>query len=202
MRWDKLDRLVLASGNAGKQREIAALVQPLGVGVVMQSEFSLTPVSETGTTFVENALLKARHACEHSGLPALADDSGLIVDALGGAPGIRSARYAGNDATDADNRAKLLQSLAGVAEEQRVARFHCSLVLLRSPQDPAPLICEGNWHGCIAQAPRGEGGFGYDPVFLVPGLNRTAAELDPVEKNRLSHRGQALAALISRLSHN
>lgn len=194
-----MGRLVLASGNAGKHRELAAMLDPLGIDLVLQSELGVTSVPETGLSFVENALIKARHAARSTGLPAVADDSGLIVDALEGAPGLHSARYAGPDATDADNLAKLLDALQGVDPERRGARFYCVLVLLRRAEDPAPLICEGEWRGRVAEAPRGEGGFGYDPVFVDPDRDATAAELDPAEKNRISHRGRALAALADRM---
>lgn len=195
-----MNRLVLASGNAGKHRELAAMLAPQGIELVPQSEFRVSPVPETGLTFVENALIKARHAARATGLPAVADDSGLIVDALDGAPGLHSARYAGPDATDADNVSKLLDALHGVASGDRDARFYCVLVLLARADDPAPLICEGQWHGRIAEAPRGQGGFGYDPVFVDPGTGATAAELEPARKNRISHRGRALAALAERLA--
>ena len=186
--------LVLASGNAGKVREFQAL---LGAGwrVRPQSEFALPPVEETGATFLANALLKARHASQATGLPALADDSGLEVDALGGAPGVRSARYAGSKADDAANNAKLLAALAGVPDAQRTARYRCALVWLNGPGDPSPLIAEGVWEGRILSAPRGCGGFGYDPLFLDPETGMAAAELDASAKNARSHRGQALERL-------
>ena len=164
--------------------------------IVPQSLFGTPEVEETGLTFVENALLKARHAAQHTGLPALADDSGLVVDALGGAPGIYSARYAGPGAGDQANMDKLLQALAGVSAEQRSGRFVCALVLLHHAADPTPIICQASWEGMILTEPRGTHGFGYDPVFFVPDQNRTAAELDPASKNRLSHRGRALAELV------
>ena len=194
-------RLVLATGNAGKAREIGALLAPAGVEILPQSAFGLDSAAETGATFVENAILKARHAAAGSGLPAIADDSGLVVDALGGAPGIHSARYAGvsGDAGDAANVQKLLAALAATPGAPRSARFVCVAVLLRHPDDPLPLICEGRWEGSIAPSPRGQGGFGYDPVFLPEGGTRTAAELLPEEKNRRSHRGAAFAALLARL---
>ncbi len=195
-----MERLVLASGNTGKYRELAALLEPLGTDLALQSEWYVAPVPETGLTFVENALIKARHAARVTGLPALADDSGLMVDALEGEPGLHSARFAGPEATDADNVAKLLDSIGDVPPARRGATFVCVLVLLRRAEDPAPLICEGQWRGCIAEAPRGEAGFGYDPVFWVPGDECTAAELDPARKNRISHRGRALAALADRLA--
>lgn len=194
-----MDRLVLASGNAGKHRELAAMLKALGIELLRQSDWRVAPAPETGLTFVENALIKARHAALATGLPALADDSGLLVDALEGAPGLHSARYAGPEATDADNVAKLLDAVGDLPPARRSARFVCVLVLLRRADDPAPMICEGDWHGSIAEAPRGERGFGYDPVFLVPGDDCTAAELDPERKNRISHRGRALAALVERL---
>lgn len=194
-----LTRLVLASGNSGKFRELDALLSPLGVGLEPQSRFRIAGAEETGVTFVENALLKARHAAELSGLPALADDSGLIVEALDGEPGVHSARFAGRDASDAQNVALLLERLSGQPAARRKARFHCTLVLLRHAADPAPLICEAQWPGAIAEASAGSNGFGYDPVFLVPGLDCTAAELGSDVKNRISHRGQALALLAERL---
>lgn len=186
--------LVLATGNAGKVREFQAL---LGVAwrVRPQSEFAVPPVEETGATFLANALLKARHAAQVTGLPALADDSGLEVDALGGAPGIRSARYAGPEADDAANNAKLLAALAGVPEPERTARYRCVLVWVDGPDDESPLIAEGVWEGRILSAPRGHGGFGYDPLFLDPETGLAAAELDAAAKNARSHRGQALERL-------
>ena len=178
----------------------------LAVEVLPQSVFQAPAVPETALTFVENALLKARSAARYSGLPAIAEDSGLLVDALGGAPGIYSARYAGPDASDQDNITKLLAELQGVPAARRTARFFCALVYLRSPEDPIPLICQGVWEGSMTEAPRGSQGFGYDPVFLVPAEGKTAAELAPALKNRLSHRGQALARLAEllpqRLSHD
>lgn len=187
-------RIVLASGNAGKAREIGALLAPTGIEVLSQAAFGLESAEETGLTFIENALLKARHAARGSGLPAIADDSGLVVDALGGAPGIHSARYAGTGG-DAANTARLLAALEGVPEAERTARFVCVAVFLRSPEDPLPVICQGAWEGRIGTGPRGSGGFGYDPVFLPLGERRSAAEFAPEEKNRCSHRGRAFAAL-------
>lgn len=192
-------RIVLASGNAGKAREIGALLAPTGIEVLSQAAFGLESAAETGLTFIENALLKARHAARGSGLAAIADDSGLVVDALDGAPGIHSARYAG-DGGDAANIARLLAALEGVPEAARTARFVCVAVFLRSPEDPLPVICQGAWEGRITTRPRGAGGFGYDPVFLPLGDRRSAAELAPEEKNRCSHRGQAFAALRLRLA--
>ncbi|BCX80662.1 XTP/dITP diphosphohydrolase [Methylomarinovum caldicuralii] len=191
-------RLVLASGNRGKLREIQALLSPHGVRVLPQTAFAVAEAKETAPTFVENALIKARNAARYTGLPALADDSGLEVAALAGAPGVHSARYAGPDADDRLNNAKLLEALAEFQGEERRARFRCVLVLVRHPFDPSPLIAEGTWEGRIAEAPRGEGGFGYDPLFWLPDRGCTAAELPPEEKNRLSHRGQALRQLLAR----
>ena len=191
-------RLVLATGNAGKAREIAAVLAPAGVAIVSQAEFGIEPAEETGATFIENAILKARHAARGSRLPAIADDSGLVVDALGGEPGIRSARYAG-EGGDAANIHKLLDALDGVPPEQRGARFVCVAVLLRHPADPLPIVCEGRWEGAIAGTPRGEQGFGYDPVFIPRGDERSAAELEPGEKNRVSHRGRAFEQLLELL---
>lgn len=188
-------RLVLASGNRGKLVELRGILAPLGMDLVAQSDLGVVDVEETGLTFVENALLKARNAARVSGLPALGDDSGLCVDALGGAPGLYSARYAGPHGDAGANIAKLLDALRDVPAEARTAHFHCTLVLLCSVDDPAPLIAEGRWRGCILDAPRGDGGFGYDPVFLDPALGASAAELDPQVKNRVSHRAQALARL-------
>ncbi|HEU4665459.1 MAG TPA: RdgB/HAM1 family non-canonical purine NTP pyrophosphatase [Dokdonella sp.] len=188
-------KLVLASGNRGKLIEMREILAGAGHELVAQSELGIADADETATTFVENALLKARHAARASGLPALGDDSGLCVDALGGAPGLYSARYAGAHGDAAANIAKLLDALRGVADDQRTAHFHCTIVLLRSADDPAPLIAEGRWHGRILHAPRGAGGFGYDPVFFDLALGAGAAELDPRAKNRISHRGLALARL-------
>ena len=191
-------RLVLASANPGKVRELKTLLSDSGMEVLPQSDFGIESPPETGQTFVENAILKARHAAARSGLPAIGDDSGLEVDALDGRPGVLSARFAGERATDADNIARLLRELAGVPDARRTARFRCVLVLMRSATDPAPLICEGVWDGRIATAPAGGHGFGYDPIFLVGGLSLTAAQLSPELKNTLSHRGQALRQLAER----
>lgn len=191
--------LVLASGNRGKLAELRELLAGHGYELHAQNELGVADPEETGLTFVENALLKARHAAQATGLPALADDSGLIVDALDGAPGLISARYAGVQGDHTANIAKLLRELDGVPAERRTARFYSVIVLLRHATDPQPLIAEGWWEGRILEAPRGSGGFGYDPVFLDPALDRAAAELEPVVKNRLSHRGQALARLLERL---
>ena len=191
--------LVLASGNAGKLVELRELLGGIGWNLRAQSEFGVEDVEETGLTFVENALLKARHAAQATGLPALADDSGLCVDALGGAPGLYSARYAGPGGNAGANIARLLAELDGVDDEARGASFHCCIVLLRHANDPRPLVAEGEWRGRILRAPRGEGGFGYDPVFLDPASGHTAAELPAARKNAVSHRGQALAVLRARL---
>jgi len=191
--------LVLASGNPGKLAELRQLLEGSGHVVRPQSEFGVGDAEETGLTFVENALLKARHAARATGLPALADDSGLCVDALGGAPGLYSARYAGGHGDAARNIERLLRELEGVPDDARGARFHCAVVLLRHATDPQPIIAEGSWSGRILRAPRGSGGFGYDPVFLDPENALTAAELEPAVKNTISHRGRALASLRQRL---
>ncbi len=188
-------KLVLASGNRGKLAELADMLDGLGFDLVLQSALGIDDADETGASFIENAILKARHAARRSGLPALGDDSGLCVDALGGAPGLYSARYAGTHGDDAANRAKLLDALAGIDDAGRGAHFHCAVALLRSAEDPTPLVVEGRWHGHVAHAPRGDRGFGYDPLFVDAHSGLTAAELDPAEKNRLSHRGRALARL-------
>jgi XTP/dITP diphosphohydrolase len=190
---------VLASRNAGKLAEMQALLAPLGLRVRLVSEFTDEAAAETAPTFVENALLKARHAAQLSGLAAIADDSGLEVAALGGAPGVWSARYAGNGASDAANNAKLLKALVDVPEAARGARFVSVVVALRHAADPTPIIAQGFWSGRILAAPRGRGGFGYDPLFGLPELDCAAAELEPAIKNRLSHRGQAMAMLIQQL---
>ncbi|GAB2180837.1 RdgB/HAM1 family non-canonical purine NTP pyrophosphatase [Denitratisoma sp. agr-D3] len=192
-----MDKIVLASNNAGKLKEFAQLLAPLGIEVLPQSAFNVSEAEEPHVTFVENALAKARHCSRATGLPALADDSGLCVEVLGGAPGVRSARYAGEPKSDARNNEKLLADLAGVVD--RRAHFTCVLVLVRHADDPQPIICEGEWHGEILDAPRGAQGFGYDPLFGVPGLNQSAAELSHEEKNARSHRGQAVAKLLARL---
>lgn len=194
-----MNRLVLASGNAGKLAELCALLAGTGVELVAQSQLGVEEVEETGLSFVENALLKARHAAAATGLPALADDSGLCVDALGGAPGLYSARYAGSHGDSQANNARLLRELDGLPAARRGAHFHAVIVLLRHPADPQPLIAEGSWAGRILDAPRGDGGFGYDPLFLDPQQGLSAAELDPALKNRISHRGRALAQLRERL---
>lgn len=194
-----MDTLVLASGNQKKLDEMRAILEPLALKVVPQSDFQVPEAEETGLTFVENAILKARNAAAHTGLPAIADDSGLEVDALNGAPGIYSARFSGADASDAKNNALLIDMLGDLPDAPRTARYQAVLVLMRHPDDPTPLICQGTWEGEILLAPRGNGGFGYDPHFLIPELGVTAAEMDPAEKNRVSHRGRALKALMDAL---
>ena len=200
-RYAALDRLVIASGNPGKLREIAEILAPLAIAVAPQSSFGVSDAEEPHDTFIENALAKARHASRHTGLPALADDSGICVDALAGAPGVRSARYAADGdsrlAQDERNNRKLLAALEGV--EQRGAHYYCVIVMVRRADDPQPLIAEGVWNGVVLREPRGAGGFGYDPLFLLPELGLTAAELSAETKNRLSHRGKALAALAEKL---
>lgn len=195
-----MTRIVLASGNQGKLREFSAMFAThfanAGVELIPQTELGVSDAEETGLSFVENAIIKARHACQVTGLPALADDSGIEVDALQGAPGIYSARYSG--AGDQANNDKLLRELAGVAEEQRSARFQCVLVYMRHASDPTPQVFQGSWEGRIMTTPAGAGGFGYDPLFFVPSEGCSAAELDKERKNQISHRGQAIAQLLSR----
>ena len=194
---------ILASSNSGKLRELSVLLQPLGVELTAQLEVGIEAVPETGCTFVENALEKARHASRLSGLPAIADDSGLVVDMLNGAPGVYSARYAGENATAADNNRKLVRALRDrcITGPQRLrealAHFYCVIVFVLHPEDPAPVIATGRWSGRIIAEPRGTSGFGYDPHFLADGLDLTAAELEPDKKNRISHRGQAAARLVT-----
>lgn len=199
-------KLVLASGNPGKLREFREMLAPLGIEVVPQSKLGISDADEPHATFVENALAKARHASRLARLPAFADDSGICVEALGGAPGVHSARYAGAPAAgapggredqDARNNRKLLEAIAGTGN--RNAHYYCVVVMVRRPDDPEPLIAEGRWHGEVIAEARGTNGFGYDPYFLIPAFGRTAAELAPEEKNAISHRGQALAALLARL---
>ena len=194
-----MKRIVVASGNAGKLAEFNRLLGDAGIEFVAQGELGVEDIPETGLTFVENALLKARHAARVTGLPALADDSGLCVDALDGAPGLYSARYAGEPSDASRNIDKLLAALDGVPEMQRGAHFHCTLALLRHADDPRPLIAQGEWHGRVLGARRGEGGFGYDPLFLDPDTGLTASELEPATKNRISHRGKALGILREKL---
>lgn len=194
-----MSKLVLATGNQGKVREMASLLADFGFDVVAQSDYNVSSVAETGTTFIENAIIKARHAAKETGLPAIADDSGLEVDFLQGAPGIYSARFAGEEASDEDNLQKLLAAMDGVPEELRTARFHCVLVMMRHADDPTPLVCHGTWEGSILTETRGENGFGYDPIFWVPEDQCSSAELAPARKKQLSHRGQALSKLFAAL---
>lgn len=194
-----MKRLVLASGNPGKLQELSALLADLGYELHAQSEYEVPEVAETGTTFVENAIIKARHAAEVTGLPALADDSGIEVDALDGAPGVYSARFSGPNASDATNNALLIEKLSDIPSRQRSARYRAVIVLMRHATDPSPLICEGSWEGIIQLEPAGDGGFGYDPYFFLPDRGCTSAQLSAAEKNRLSHRGKALAELKRKL---
>jgi len=190
-----MKRIVLASGNQGKVREFNALFANSGLEVIRQTELHVSEIPETGLTFVENALIKARHAAQQTGLPAMADDSGLVVKALNGAPGLYSARYAGTPCNDAANNAKLLDALKDIPQIERQAAFRCCIVYLRAWDDPVPLIAEASWQGEILFAPQGAQGFGYDPLFYVPTHHCSAAELDAAEKNRMSHRGQAMQRL-------
>jgi len=192
-----MKKVVIASGNKGKLREIGEILAPLGIEAVAQSAYAVPECPEPHVTFVENCLAKARHASAHTGLPALADDSGICVDALNGAPGVYSARFAGDPKSDERNNRKLIETLRG--EANRKAHYYCIMVYVRYPDDPQPIIAEGAWHGEIIDTPRGEGGFGYDPYFLVPDFGRTGAELSAEEKNGVSHRGQALRVLVERL---
>ncbi len=192
-------QLILATGNCGKLREVQSLLQPLGYELLPQSDFKVIEADENGLSFVENALIKARNAAQQCGLPALADDSGLLVDALAGAPGIHSARYA-RSGGDTANNIRLLEALANVPEEQRTAHFQCVMVFVLSPTDPTPLITHGRWQGKILRAPLGSNGFGYDPLFWVESEQTTAAQLPPDRKNQLSHRGQALRKMAELLA--
>lgn len=192
-------KVILATSNPGKVRELAELLNNFGLNIIAQSEYNVSSVEETGLTFIENALLKARHAARTTGLPAIADDSGIAVDALQGAPGIYSARYAGEGATDQDNVNKLLLAMKDVPEGQRQAAFHCVLVYLKHAEDPTPIVCYGRWPGVITNVADGEGGFGYDPVFYVTAAGKTAAQMSKVEKSAVSHRGQALKLLLEAL---
>jgi len=194
-----MKRIVLASNNPGKVREFNQILSDLELEVVPQAELGVEEVEETGLTFVENAILKARNAALHTGLPALADDSGIEVDALHGAPGIYSARYAGAGASDQTNLELMLKNMGDLPAENRSARFQCVLVFMRHGDDPTPLICQGTWEGRILNAPQGDNGFGYDPIFEVPQLGKSSAQLASEEKNRISHRGQALARLVTAL---
>jgi len=191
-------QLVLASNSAGKVREFTALFAPLGIAIIPQGDLGIAAAEEPYCTFVENALTKARHASKESNLPTLADDSGICIAALDGRPGVRSARYAGEEANDANNNAKVIAELHGITD--RRAHYVCALVFIRHALDPEPVIVQTQWHGELIDAPRGESGFGYDPHFFIPALGKTAAELDPAEKNNISHRGQALRQLLAILS--
>ncbi|MCP4274442.1 MAG: RdgB/HAM1 family non-canonical purine NTP pyrophosphatase [Gammaproteobacteria bacterium] len=197
-----MKKIVLASGNQGKVREITSMLKGQDINILPQSEFNVSDVEETGLTFVENALIKARHAAKISGLPAIADDSGIEVDALKGAPGIYSARYAGVGASDNDNLDKLLLDIESVKESERTARFQCVLVLLRHEKDPTPIICQGTWEGTLLRHSVGNNGFGYDPIFWLEDRQCTSAELPPEIKDQLSHRGQALRQLVKILQQS
>ncbi|GAB1623372.1 XTP/dITP diphosphatase [Agarivorans albus] len=194
-----MQKVVLATGNPGKVAELSELLKPLNKQIIAQSEFAIEDTAETGTTFVENAIIKARHAAKITGLAAIADDSGLAVDYLNGAPGLYSSRYAGEDANDHDNVLKLLDAMKQVPPTQRGAEFHCVLVYLRHADDPAPLICHGKWRGSITEEIHGAGGFGYDPVFWVEQHQATSAQISKAEKNALSHRGIALRQLLAQM---
>jgi XTP/dITP diphosphohydrolase len=197
--YKDINKVVLATGNKGKVKELARMLSGLEIEVLPQSEFAVTEVAETGSTFVENAIIKARHAAEQTGLPAIADDSGLAVDALGGAPGVYSARYSGDQATDQSNIIKLLAAMTDIPKEKRQAQFVCVLVFMRHADDPTPIICQGEWSGEITTEQQGENGFGYDPVFWVKEQNCSSAQLSPEQKNVLSHRGKALKLLLGQL---
>jgi XTP/dITP diphosphohydrolase len=197
--YKNLDKVVLATGNKGKVTELARMLCGLGIEVLPQSEFAVIDAAETGSTFVENAIIKARHAAKQTGLPAIADDSGLAVHALGGEPGVYSARYSGDLATDQTNIIKLLDAMSDIPKDKRQAKFLCVLVFMRHTHDPSPIICQGEWHGEIATEQQGENGFGYDPVFWIEEQNCSSAQLSPEQKNRLSHRGRALSQLLVQL---
>ncbi len=196
-----MNKIVLASGNKGKLSEFAELFAPFNIDVIPQSEFNVPEAEETGLTFVENAIIKARNACEYTGLPAIADDSGIEVDYLLGAPGIYSARFAGDNATDEDNRIALLAALNGVPDRERAARYQCLLVMMRHSKDPTPLICQADWQGQILSAPVGNGGFGYDPIFWVPEIKCSAAQLSAKQKHAISHRGKAIRKFIEEVKY-
>lgn len=196
-----MQKVVLATGNAGKVRELASLLADFGFDIIAQTELGVESAEETGLTFIENAILKARHAAQITGLPAIADDSGISVDVLGGAPGIYSARYAGEEASDQQNLEKMLDALKDVPDELRQAHYHCVLVYLRHAEDPTPIVCHGTWSGVVIREPVGNGGFGYDPIFFIPSLGKTAAEMTKEEKGAISHRGQALTLLLDTLRH-
>ena len=193
------DTVVLATGNEGKIRELSKMLETLEIKVSLQSEWNVPEAEETGLTFIENAIIKARNACEHTGQPAIADDSGIEVDVLDGAPGIYSARFAGPNSTDSDNNKKLIESLADVPKKQKTARYRAVLVYMHHATDPSPLIAQGTWEGLIIDTPHGENGFGYDPYFYIPELGKTGAELEPEFKNEVSHRAKALRKLIKKL---
>jgi XTP/dITP diphosphohydrolase len=199
--FKNVDKVVLASGNKGKVKELAGMLSGLGIEVLPQSEFAVSEVAETGSTFVENAIIKARHAAKQTGLPAIADDSGLAVHRLGGAPGVYSARYSGDQATDQSNIIKLLDAMADIPKDKRQAKFLCVLVFMRHFDDPTPIICQGEWLGEITTEQQGENGFGYDPVFWVEDHNCSSAQLSPEQKNALSHRGKALKLLLVQLQN-
>ena len=199
--FKNVDKVVLASGNKGKVKELAGMLSGLGIEVLPQSEFAVSEVAETGSTFVENAIIKARHAAKQTGLPAIADDSGLAVDALGGAPGVYSARYSGDQATDQTNIIKLLDAMANIPTDKRQAKFLCVLVFMRHFDDPTPIICQGEWLGEITTQQHGENGFGYDPVFWVEDHGCSSAQLSPEQKNALSHRGKALKLMLAQLQN-
>lgn len=194
-----MNKIVLATNNSGKVKELAAMLAPLNIEILPQKHFNVPDADETGVTFIENAIIKARHAAQLTGLPAIADDSGLSVDCLNGAPGVYSARFAGPHATDQQNIDKLLAEMQDIASPKRNACFHCVLVYLRHALDPTPIICHGQWHGEISQVQKGTGGFGYDSVFYIASEQANSAQLTPSRKNQLSHRGQALSALINSL---
>lgn len=196
-----MNKIVLATNNSGKIIELNALLAPLKLDVHPQNEFTNSSAEETGSTFIENAILKARHAASVSGLPAIADDSGLEVDALNGAPGIYSARFAGPDASDQDNIDKLLTELKDIPTAQRTARFHCVLVYMKHADDPTPIVCHGKWEGVITLEQQGRKGFGYDPIFFIPSIDKTSAQLTKEEKNAISHRGKALSQLVTHLQN-
>ncbi|OCG72310.1 non-canonical purine NTP pyrophosphatase, RdgB/HAM1 family [Gilliamella sp. Occ3-1] len=194
-----MQKIVLATNNQGKVNELQTLLANAGFDIIAQSQFNVPDADETGLTFIENALLKARHTAKLTGLPAIADDSGLAVDALGGKPGIYSARYAGEHCNDKSNNQKLLKALQNIPKEKRTAYFYCALVFMRHENDPTPIICLGKWDGLILNEEQGDGGFGYDPLFYVPELDCTAAQLTKEQKSQISHRGQALKQLIAKI---
>ncbi len=196
-----MKKLVLASSNPGKLNELSALLDKSRYKIFPQAEFNVPDVAETGTTFVENAIIKARHAAQYTGLAALADDSGIVVDALNGEPGVYSARFSGSDASDESNNALLIEKLRSIPEGQRSARYQAVIVYMRNAVDPSPIICEGSWEGIIMLEAKGSSGFGYDPYFYLPDYGCTSAELSADEKNRISHRGQALRLLLEKLPH-